>query len=172
MQTSDASAYIHAQGETLDAPQFCGKWYIIRTSLNFWQRRMNPSVTYTLMEPGARTKLLDIIHYGPVGQSPKQLIGVDTQDKVNPNLFRWRGRSGLGWLFGSEWCVLDHDAACQDWAVTYFSGTPVTQAGLDIYARKPNLSSAKLVEILGRLQGQEFLARYTTVLFAPVHEAQ
>ncbi|MCX6048220.1 MAG: lipocalin family protein [Chloroflexi bacterium] len=169
---AEALTYIRSHGKILDVTKFCGKWYIIRTSLNFWQRRVNPSVTYTLMEPGARTKLLDIIHYGPAGKSPKQVVGVDTQDKTNPNLFQWRGRSGLSWLFGSEWLVLDHDDACQAWAVTYFSSTPVTQAGIDIYARQPNLSSAKLAEIQAQLQANQFLASYASVLFAPMHEAQ
>jgi hypothetical protein len=170
MPPSEVLNYNRSHGKPFDVPQFCGKWYIVRTSLDFWQRRVNPSVTYTLMEPGARTKLLDIIHYGPVAKPPKQLIGIDTQDKTNPHLFHWRGRSGLSWLLTRDWVVLDHDAACQEWAVTYFSNTLVTRAGIDIYARKPPLPAGKLEEILARLKGSEFLASYTAALFSPVHE--
>ncbi len=127
-------------------------------------------MTYTMMEPGTRTKLLDIVHYGAFAQVQKQIIGIDTQDKTRPNQFHWRGRSGLTWLLASDWTVLDHDPACQAWAVTYFSRTLFTSAGIDIYARQPYLSADKLTEIEERLQRNEFFAPYARALFAPGRE--
>ena len=167
MPTTEILNYIRSQRKTFDVHQFCGKWYIVGTSLALWARRIKPSVTYTMMEPGVRTKLLEIVHYGTFAKAQKQVIGVDDQDRIVPNLFRWRGRTGFSWLLTNDWAVLDHDPACQTWAVTYFSSMCLTPAYINIYARQPQLSAGKLKEIVQRLRNDQFFAPYAQNLYTP-----
>jgi histidinol-phosphatase (PHP family) len=66
--------------------------------------------------------------------------------------------------------VVDHDPQCAEWAVTYFSATPFTKAGIDLYARTPTLSSGQSALILDRLQHHGFLREQTATLFTPHHQ--
>jgi len=163
-------SYLRSHGKKFDIHEFWGKWLIIRTSRTFWQRRLNPSVTYTTLEPGVQTKLLEIVHYGAFAKTQTQVIGIDTQDKAIPNLFHWRGRSGLTWLMTGQWVVLDHDLPRKAWAVVYFFATPFAPAGIDIYARQLDLPVQQLDEIVRRLQAHAFWAADASALFAPTHE--
>jgi len=162
--------YLRSHGKQFDIHEFWGRWLITRTSRNFWRQRLNPSVNYTTLEPGVQTKMLEIAHYGTFAKAQTQVIGIDTQDKVLPNLFHWRGRSGFTWLLTGQWVVLDHDPAYKAWAVIYFFATPFAPAGLDIYVRQLNLSERQLDEIVRRLQANPFWATDAGALFAPIHE--
>ncbi len=162
--------YIRANGKAFDIEKFWGKWYIVRTSRPLWRGRVNPSVNYTMLEPGNRTKLLEIVHYGAFAKPQKQEVGIDTQDKKTPNLFYRRGRSGLSQFLTSQWFVLDHDLAHKAWAVTYFVSAPFVPEGIDLYASHPDLAAKQIDDIVRRLQANAFLKSYADTLFAPTHE--
>lgn len=72
----------------------------------------------------------------------------------------------------SDWLLLDHDEEYAEWAVTYFSKTPFTDAGMDVYARSPSLSEAKVAEIVDRMSDNGFLGKQARTLYSPVHESR
>lgn len=153
----------------MDVYAMLGGWHIVRTNLDFWRTRMNPSVTYTLVEDTPRILLRDTVRYGPLGKPPRTIKGFDVQSSRLSSHFVWRG-AGLMRPLTSGWFVLGHDEAYSEWAVTYFSATPFTKAGMDIYSRKPCLSEEKVSEVIGGMSDNEHLERHARTLFSPVHE--
>jgi len=152
-----------------DLAAFCGTWYIVQTNLALWQRYTNPAITYTYLPGTGAPQLFDVINYTKAGGKQGQITGIDHADKQHARLFHWRGdRWYTRWLT-SHWCVFDHDPHCAEWAVTYFSATPFTKAGIDLYARTPTLSHAQSAMILARLQQHPFLREQTATLFTPQH---
>lgn len=154
----------------VDIHKMLGVWYIVRTNLDFWRTRKNPSVTYTPIEFEPRAKLRDTVRYGPLGKPPRKILGADEQNPHLPSLFLWRGAGLFTRFLSSGWFILDHDEEYAEWAVTYFSATPFTKAGMDIYARKPHLSEEKVAEIVAGMSDDELLERRARTLFSPVHE--
>lgn len=154
----------------VDAWKMLGVWYIVRTNLDFWRTRENPSVTYTLIESAPRVKLRDTVRYGPVGEPPRRILGADEQDPRLSSLFLWRGSGPFTRFLKSGWLFLGHDEDYAEWAVTCFAATPFTKAGMDIYAREPRLSEEKVTEIIAQMSDNEFLAKHARTLFSPVHE--
>lgn len=69
----------------------------------------------------------------------------------------------------SDWFLLDHDEDYAEWAVTYFSATSFTKAGMDIYARKPDLPKEKIAEIVAGMSDNELLKEQAKTLFSPAH---
>lgn len=153
----------------VDVWKMLGVWYVARTNLDFWRTRMNPSVTYTLVEETPRVKLRDTVRYGPLGKPPRKIRGFDEQNPHLSSLFLWRG-SGLIRPLMSGWFVLGHDEEYAEWAVTYFAKTPFTEAGMDVYSREPRLSEGKVAEIVAGMSDNEHLERHARTLFSPVHE--
>jgi hypothetical protein len=149
-----------------DIAALCGRWHIVKTSLAIWRRRSDPTVTYARL-PGAGLRLSDEIRYLGRRGRPGRLLGVDTQDAAEPRIFHWRGaRWPTRWLSRS-WCFVDHDPEWRIWAVTCFSATPFTAAGLDIYARTPGLDAGTLAAIEARLSRIAPLAPLLQRLFVP-----
>jgi hypothetical protein len=163
----DVSALLAESAQNApDIDALCGRWHIVKTSLAIWRRRSNPTVTYARL-PGEGVRLSDEIRYLGRRGRPGQLLGVDTQDAAEPRIFHWRG---VGWVtrwLSSSWCFIDHDPDWRNWAVTCFSATPFTAAGLDIYARTPGLTGDTLAEIEARLGSIASLAPLLPNLFAP-----
>lgn len=149
-----------------DIDALCGIWHIVRTSLGMWRKRGAPTVTYGRL-PGSPVRLSDEIRYTGRGGRPGRLLGVDTQDAGDGRIFRWRGAGWFTRWLSSEWCFVDHDPAWRSWAVTYFTATPFTAAGLDIYSRTPALAGGLLDEIEARLGRIAPLAPLLPTLFAP-----
>ncbi|MGI8540022.1 MAG: hypothetical protein ACR2N0_09630 [Rubrobacteraceae bacterium] len=154
----------------VDVHKMLGVWYVVRTNLDFWRTRKNPSVTYTLIEEEPRVRLRDTVRYGSLGEPPRKIIGVDEQNPHLSSLFLWRGSGLFTRFLESGWFLLGHDEEYSEWAVTYFSKTPFTDAGMDIYARKPFLSGGKVAEIAAGMSDNEHLERQAGTLFAPAHE--
>lgn len=147
-----------------------GTWYVVRTNLDFWRTRENPSVTYTPIEFAPRVRLRDTVRYGPTSEPPRKISGFDEQNPHLPLSFSWRGSGPLTRFLKSRWFFLDHDEDYAEWAVTYFTATPFTKAGMDIYARRPFLPEEKVAEIVGGMSDNELLERQAETLFSPVHE--
>ena len=149
-----------------DIDALCGRWHIVKTSLAMWRTRSSPTVTYARL-PGDPARLTDEIRYLNRRGRPGRLLGVDTQHASDGRIFRWRGSGLLTRWLSSAWCFVDHDPEWRRWAVTYFTATPFTAAGLDIYARDPDLDAATLAEIEARLARIAPLAPLLDTLFAP-----
>ncbi len=156
----------------VDPWRMLGVWYIVRTNLDFWRTRKNPSVTYTPIEHAPRMKPRDTVRYGPAGKPPRKIPGVDTRDPDLSSRFLWRGSGPLTRFLKSRWFFLDHDEEYAEWAVTYFSKTPFTDAGIDIYAREPHLSEGKVAEIIAQMSDNELLERQAGKLFSPAHQTK
>ena len=154
-----------AQGAP-DIEALCGRWHIVKTSLAIWRRRSAPTITYARL-PGPGVRLSDEIRYLGRRGRPGQLLGVDTQDAAEPRIFHWRGAGCVTRWLTSSWCFVDHDPGWRIWAVTYFSATPFTAAGLDIYARTPDLAGDTLAAIEARLSRIAPLAPLLQRLFVP-----
>lgn len=151
-----------------DLAAFCGTWYIAQSNLALWRRHTNPTITYTRL-PNGEQRLLDVVTYRQSNGQQGRIVGIDRVDARHERLFHWRGdRWYTRWLT-SHWCVVDHDPHCAEWAVTYFSATPFTKAGIDLYARTPTLSNTQSTLILARLQQYPFLREQTATLFTPHH---
>jgi hypothetical protein len=163
----DLSALLAESAQnTPDIDALCGRWHIVKTSLAIWRRRSAPTITYARL-PGAGVRLSDEIRYlGRRGRSG-QLLGVDTQDAAEPRIFHWRGAGWATRWLSSSWCFVDHDPDWRSWAATYFSATPFTAAGLDIYGRTPDLDADMLAEIEARLSRIAPLAPLIATLFRP-----
>ncbi len=106
-----------------------GCWYIIATTLPFWEGKSAAQVTYTRRPDG---RVDDVLQWEQGGRT-RRLAGVDT---VVDDGFSWRG---AGWLFPftSQWRFVALDA---DHAVTWFARASfgVTPEGMDVYARAPD----------------------------------
>ncbi|MCE7983717.1 MAG: hypothetical protein DYG89_21290 [Caldilinea sp. CFX5] len=150
-----------------DLAAFCGTWHIVQSNLALWQRYANPAITYTRLPGTAAPRLLDLVTYTKANGEQGQITGIDQVDQQHARFFHWRGDRWYTRWVTSHWCVVDHDPACAEWAVTYFSATPFTKAGIDLYARTPTLSSEQRALILDRLQEHPFLREQTTTLFTP-----
>jgi len=138
-----------------------GRWHIVYTSLDFWRNRFNPTVTYTL--EGER--ILDEVRYTNERGSPQQVVGYDVVLHHGGSLFQWRAKDWYLRFLTSQWGVIDHDDACEQWAMTYFSKTLFTAAGMDIYARAPVLDDAPYQQILTRIAQLEFLHEHVAALY-------
>ncbi|HEY1015386.1 MAG TPA: hypothetical protein VGE07_21950 [Herpetosiphonaceae bacterium] len=160
-----------APGAPFELAAFCGTWRVIRTSLPFWRKRYGPTITYAPLpgDPlgdGAR-RLDDDVRYFTAAGAERHVRGIDVQDPSRPRLFRWRGKPWyLRWTT-SDWCVLDHDPRCADWAVTYFAPTLFTPAGIDLYARAAEPEPPVIAAIEDKLRGHPALAAFVPQLFAP-----
>jgi len=154
----------HQPAPDIDA--LCGRWHIVKTSLGMWRKRREPTATYGRL-PGSPVRLSDEIRYLGRGGQPGKLLGVDTQDPGDGRIFHWRGAGWFSRWLSSAWCFVDHDPEWRVWAVTYFTATPFTAAGLDIYSRTPDLDGATLAEIEARLGRIAPLAPILPTLFAP-----
>lgn len=167
MNLVDLLTIYGTHNQAFDEQAFCGRWYVVATSLNVWQKRSNPSITYTPLETNGTLRLLDDVAYGSA-QKPRHIIGFDQQEQRQPRIFTWRGKSWYSRWITSNWCVVDNDAACTQWAITYFSKTVVTAAGVDIYARQPTLEPGTLACVRTKFKQHPMLGQFT--LFAPHHD--
>jgi len=152
---------------------FMGKWYVVHSTLPLWKNKKDVTITYTLPEslepsqPPAFELLRfdDIVQYRSATASsssnPWTVQGVDTllrpdapQSSFKPGAsFRWRGK-GLLKITSSRWQVLGYG---DGWAVTFFSKTIFTPAGIDIYSRDEKGVSEELYDqiMMGLSRHQE-----------------
>ena len=149
----------------VDIAKMSGKWFIQKTSLGFWLNRSSPTVTYTIEEGTSEPKFLDEVRYLDKRGAAKEIVGYDTLQRSLNGQFLWQAKPWYLRFLKSEWGVVAHDDAYEDWAVTYFSKTTLTPEGMDIYSRTEELDDEKYAEILQKISGVGFLDQYTSRLY-------
>ncbi|WP_155297748.1 hypothetical protein [Deinococcus kurensis] len=140
-----------------------GTWFVVRTSLPLWRARDNPSVTYAPLPDG---RVVDTVRFTRRGR-PGLIVGLDSP--LPGGGWAWRGVSLLTRFTVSRWQVL---AAGDGWAVTVFERTPFTPAGLDVYARAPELTPEQQREVEAALDGLPAAQPFRAALFSPRHDGR
>ncbi|WWC94231.1 hypothetical protein V866_001071 [Kwoniella sp. B9012] len=128
---------------TFDRSWFMGKWGVAWSTLPMWKGKKNVTITYTPIAGTENyTKFEDLVEYkkesAAEGSKPSTVKGVDTLTTgANAATFDWKGSSYLFFVH-SHWEVLGFgkdEINGLEWAVTFFSKTLFTPAGIDIYLR-------------------------------------
>eukprot|EP00026_Physarum_polycephalum_P016826 Phypoly_transcript_17839.p1 GENE.Phypoly_transcript_17839~~Phypoly_transcript_17839.p1 ORF type:complete len:185 (-),score=25.40 Phypoly_transcript_17839:102-656(-) len=137
------------QKEHVPYDKFMGSWFVVWSTLPLWKGKKDVKITYTPLASNSVGALIDdLVEYrkasAPSTSSPSTVRGIDTRDdSANGATWNWRGK-GLLMIASSHWEIIGYDTESEDpeWAVTHFSKTLFTPAGLDIYMRQP-LTSAE-----------------------------
>ncbi|WWC70023.1 uncharacterized protein I206_103967 [Kwoniella pini CBS 10737] len=128
---------------TFDRSWFMGKWGVAWSTLPMWKISLDVNITYTpIAGTENHTKFEDLVEYrkesAADGSKPSTVKGFDTlTPNSNAATFDWKGSSYLFFVH-SHWEVLGYgsdEANGLQWAVTFFSKTLFTPAGIDIYLR-------------------------------------
>ncbi|KAG9095385.1 hypothetical protein FS749_010543 [Ceratobasidium sp. UAMH 11750] len=151
--------------DEFDIDKFMGKWHVVQSTLPLWKSRCDVTITYTPLVSAAPSttpdsdpiRFDDIVEYRSRSSSPgssrSKVVGVDTLQPAPSGApegyrpaasYHWRGK-GLLKIASSQWQVLGYDERA-GWAVTYFSKTLFTPAGLDVYVRDPGAVGKELVD--------------------------
>ncbi len=128
-----------------------GKWYVVATNFPMWLDKKNtdPNFNYTnFREKNGKLIFDDCVMYSK-SKSPKKIKGKDKQKKSDELKFAWRGK-GLLALFKSNWRVIASDKEGR-WIVIYSTKTLVSPEGVDVIARKKDLSEKEIQGILAHL---------------------
>ncbi|KAK6910043.1 hypothetical protein I203_104072 [Kwoniella mangroviensis CBS 8507] len=136
---------------TFDRSWFMGKWGVAWSTLPMWKGKKDVTITYTpIAGTENHTKFEDLVEYkkesAAEGSKPSTVKGVDTLTTgANAATFDWKGSSYLFFVH-SHWEVLGFgkdEINGLEWAVTFFSKTLFTPAGIDIYLRSPSSASSE-----------------------------
>ncbi|WVQ80760.1 hypothetical protein IAT38_002865 [Cryptococcus sp. DSM 104549] len=127
-----------------DRSWFMGKWGVAWSTLPMWKDKKDVSITYTPVSGTSKDhkSFDDLVEYrkrsAAEGSKTSTVKGVDTLTRgANGATFDWKGSSYLFFVH-SHWEVLGYGKDEQyglEWAVTFFSKTLFTPAGIDIYLR-------------------------------------
>ncbi|KAI9859803.1 MAG: hypothetical protein M1813_006520 [Trichoglossum hirsutum] len=156
-----------------------GTWHVAHSTLPLWQNKKNVRITYKSLPPGRGPtsdthKIDDLVSYQWLNSDAlKTVHGIDTSSKDgDTSSWDWRGTGLLFWVTShweflgwgsddsSDGVSLGKDSNIYappagnkgDWAVTYFTKTLFTPAGIDIYSRSgAGLSPMKVAEIKAAL---------------------
>ncbi|KEP48383.1 putative TrfA domain protein [Rhizoctonia solani 123E] len=144
--------------EQFDIEKFMGKWHVVQSTLPLWKSRSDVTITYSQIATSSPdvVKFDDIVEYrsrASPGSARSRIVGVDTLVTTHHGApegyksgvsYHWRGK---GWLMiaTSNWQVLGYNPDL-GWAVTYFSKTLFTPAGLDVYVRDPIRVNGEVVK--------------------------
>ncbi len=164
---NDVEAYF--SDRPVDLEKMSGKWFIQKTSLDFWLNRFSPTVTYTIEETLPEFKILDEVRYLNKRGVAKEVVGYDVAKRAINGQFMWQAKPWFLRFLKSEWGVVAHDEESDDWAVTYFSKTAFTPEGMDIYSRSEVLGEDKYQEILQKISNVGFLKPYIGQLYQTKH---
>ncbi|KIR67286.1 hypothetical protein I314_02504 [Cryptococcus bacillisporus CA1873] len=150
-----------------DRSWFMGKWDVVWSTLPMWKDKKDVTITYTPTNRRYETRIVefeDLVEYRarsstdgsktytskcqnkePSGRANDIAVrGIDTLSPAsNGATFDWKGK-GLLFFVHSHWEVLGYGKDVEqglEWAVTYFSKTLFTPAGIDIYIRTIPFSS-------------------------------
>jgi lipocalin len=128
-----------------------GKWYVVATNFSMWldTKNTDPNFNYTnFREKNEKLIFDDCVMYSK-NKNPKQIRGQDKQKRSDELKFSWRGK-GLLVFFKSNWSVIASDKEGR-WLAIYSTKTLVSPEGVDIIARKKNLSEAEIKGIISHL---------------------
>lgn len=142
---------------SLDLDAFSGKWFIVHTNLGYWKDKSNPAVVYNPLGAG---KMRDELQYLDRRGLAQKLVGMDRLIDQGGSSFHWVAQPWYLSFVNSAWGVIDHDQAYAQWAVTYFSQTIFTPAGMDIYSRTPSLDNKLYRSILEKVSRVQFLEEH------------
>ena len=156
---------VYFSERSIDPKKMSGKWFIQKTSLDFWLNRFSPTVTYTIEDESSETKLLDEVRYLNKRGTAKEVVGYDILQSAINGQFMWQAKPWFLRFLKSEWGVVAHDEEYNDWAVTYFSKTAFTPEGMDIYSRSEVLDDDKYEEILQKISEVGFLKPFISQLY-------
>ncbi|OXB39859.1 hypothetical protein J007_00281 [Cryptococcus neoformans] len=128
-----------------DRSWFMGKWGVVWSTLPMWKDKKDVTITYTPVARRCETQLVefeDLVEYKARSSTDRSktntIKGIDTLSPgSNGATFDWKGK-GLLFFVHSHWEVLGYGKDVEqglEWAVTYFSKTLFTPAGIDIYVR-------------------------------------
>ncbi|OXC67480.1 hypothetical protein AYX13_03989 [Cryptococcus neoformans] len=134
-----------------DRSWFMGKWGVVWSTLPMWKDKKDVTITYTPVARRCETRIVefeDLVEYktrsSTDGSKTNTIKGIDTLSPgSNGATFDWKGK-GLLFFVHSHWEVLGYGKEVEqglEWAVTYFSKTLFTPAGIDIYVRTIPFSS-------------------------------
>ena len=128
-----------------------GKWYVVATNFPMWLDKKNtdPNFNYTNFREKKRKLIFDDCVIYAKNKKPKQLKGKDKQKHSDKLKFAWRGK-GLLALFKSNWRVISSDKEGR-WIVIYSTKTLVSPEGVDIIARKKDISETEIRGIISHL---------------------
>ncbi|WWD17267.1 hypothetical protein CI109_101705 [Kwoniella shandongensis] len=127
-----------------DRTWFMGKWGVAWSTLPMWKDKKDVTISYIPVAEQSKinTTFDDLVEYrkrsAAEGSKPSTVKGVDTLTAgSNGATFDWKGSSYLFFVH-SHWEVLGYGKDEEhglEWAVTFFSKTLFTPAGIDIYLR-------------------------------------
>ncbi|WVQ99434.1 hypothetical protein IAU59_006569 [Kwoniella sp. CBS 9459] len=127
-----------------DRSWFMGRWGVAWSTLPMWKDKKDVSITYTPVADQSKinTTFDDLVEYSKLSAADDSktstVKGVDTlTPNSNGATFDWKGSSYLFFVH-SHWEVLGYgkdEINGLEWAVTFFSKTLFTPAGIDIYLR-------------------------------------
>ncbi|KIR74296.1 hypothetical protein I310_01898 [Cryptococcus deuterogattii CA1014] len=132
-----------------DRAWFMGKWDVVWSTLPMWRdkKEFEDLVEYRARSStdGSKTYTSKCQNKEPSGRADDIAVkGTDTLSPAsNGATFDWKGK-GLLFFVHSHWEVLGYGKDVEqglEWAVTYFSKTLFTPAGIDIYVRTIPFSS-------------------------------
>ncbi|ORX36624.1 hypothetical protein BD324DRAFT_626599 [Kockovaella imperatae] len=141
-----------ADGPTgFDRTWFMGQWRVEWSTLPMWKDKRDVVIEYEPVASGSKinTTFQSVVKYhkktAGEDSSPSTVKGTETLSTgANGATFDWKG-SGMLFFVHSHWEVLgygtDPDSGLE-WAVTYFSKTLFTPAGIDIYIRRKSDTDA------------------------------
>eukprot|EP00898_Chlorokybus_atmophyticus_P000290 jgi/Chlat1/1261/Chrsp115S01688 len=153
-----------AEGEELELERFCGKWYVVGSTLPLWRENMRPAMEYTLLQGGGGRRLRDEVTYMAPGKAAlNRVLGVDTV--VGRGAFVWRG-AGLLRLVSSRWRVAYLDPEYR-WAISSFQKTLFTPRGVDIIAREPHMPQDLYNALVQKLRDDPHLSFMAEDMFRP-----
>ncbi|BGP19090.1 hypothetical protein JCM10213_006644 [Rhodosporidiobolus nylandii] len=159
--------------ERVPYDRLMGQWCVVASTLPLWKNKRDVTITYTPIAGEPETTFDDLVRFSfsssKLGSKQWEVKGVDrleTDLQGNGARWKWRGK-GLLKISTSHWQLLGYslapsppaDAASSsppapEWAVTYFSSTLFTPAGLDIYTRTPtSLTNSQVAEVIQQLEG-------------------
>ncbi len=125
---------------------------MVATNYPMWlnPKNKNPYFDYSnFREENGKLKFDDCVTYSKSNKE-KKIKGRETQKNANELKFVWRGK-GLLSLFKSKWRVIASDKEGR-WIAIYFTRTLVSPEGVDIIARKKNLTDNEIKGIIAHLE--------------------
>lgn len=138
-----------------------GTWFVVQSTLPMWKTSRNVRIEYSRHQTdSSEVQLNDTVHYQSLScDANRTVAGIDRESvEGDTGAWNWRGK-GLLKIASSHWEVLgwgslsegsvSEDDAC-GWAVTYFSKTLFTPAGLDIYFRRKEGPGPAMIDSIKR----------------------
>lgn len=153
--------------QIITMPLLEGTWYIVQTSLPLWLKgdKLNPVLNYSLVEKNESQFLSVEVRYTQRGKV-KLMEGREYPHPAKLNTYRWKPTTGIRSLFAGKWevCLADPEG---QWAVSWFSGTPLTAKGITIISRQPKLPADTLNNIKQAILQVDKLKPYVDIMRYP-----